>query len=548
MPQTREHFQICRLLGMPRAWWSFSKCDAGRGRQPGPGRARGLASSCAALSSRAAPIAARLARRAAGPDELRSALLALAREAPPREPRASCDCPWTGYSACAASAPSPRAPGGRGRSRVGEEVEVLPAGPPLAGRGACRCTGRPWTRVDGGHPCRRQPGRGGHGRPPPRRRPRARRHARRHLDARRRARGSLFARAAASRSRTRPGCASTWRAPRSWPGSGCSRRRASSRAPSCSPSSVSRGRRSRGAATCSCCVRYSPASTIGGARVLDPLPPKRRGASAARTCAPLRPPELPPRPGRGAPHRGSGVSGLAASDAGRAPGGSREAVAQALAGEPASWPWRGGIPPSTCRRSGLGALAYASRDARRASTRGSLCVRACRARSFGERFAAARARGSCSKRLVLADRREGRCACAAETACPRRARGEPGPREEEAQAELPGGRADGRSRRGRDRSVSGSGSALEPRRARARGAAAPGDGDLRRVGEGCSSTATTWTSSSDASATVGRPARALDVAAFKELTGLTRKHVIPLLEYLDRERVTRRVAPSAPFL
>ena len=33
---------------------------------------------------------------------------------------------------------------------------------------------------------------------------------------------------------------------------------------------------------------------------------------------------------------------------------------------------------------------------------------------------------------------------------------------------------------------------------------------------------------------------ALDVSSFKELTGLTRKHVIPLLEYLDRERVTQR--------
>jgi selenocysteine-specific elongation factor len=32
----------------------------------------------------------------------------------------------------------------------------------------------------------------------------------------------------------------------------------------------------------------------------------------------------------------------------------------------------------------------------------------------------------------------------------------------------------------------------------------------------------------------------LDVAGFKELTGLSRKWVIPLLEYLDRERVTRR--------
>jgi selenocysteine-specific elongation factor len=32
----------------------------------------------------------------------------------------------------------------------------------------------------------------------------------------------------------------------------------------------------------------------------------------------------------------------------------------------------------------------------------------------------------------------------------------------------------------------------------------------------------------------------IDVAAFKEMTGLSRKYAIPLLEYLDRERVTRR--------
>jgi selenocysteine-specific elongation factor len=34
---------------------------------------------------------------------------------------------------------------------------------------------------------------------------------------------------------------------------------------------------------------------------------------------------------------------------------------------------------------------------------------------------------------------------------------------------------------------------------------------------------------------------ALDVAVFKEEFGVTRKFAIPLLEYLDRERLTRRV-------
>jgi selenocysteine-specific elongation factor len=41
----------------------------------------------------------------------------------------------------------------------------------------------------------------------------------------------------------------------------------------------------------------------------------------------------------------------------------------------------------------------------------------------------------------------------------------------------------------------------------------------------------------------------LDVAVFKEITGgLTRKYAIPLLEFLDRERVTRRVGNEREIL
>jgi selenocysteine-specific elongation factor len=36
------------------------------------------------------------------------------------------------------------------------------------------------------------------------------------------------------------------------------------------------------------------------------------------------------------------------------------------------------------------------------------------------------------------------------------------------------------------------------------------------------------------------PDRSLDVTAFKDLAGVSRKYAIPLLEYLDRERITRR--------
>jgi len=38
------------------------------------------------------------------------------------------------------------------------------------------------------------------------------------------------------------------------------------------------------------------------------------------------------------------------------------------------------------------------------------------------------------------------------------------------------------------------------------------------------------------------------VAAFKELTGITRKHAIPLLEYLDRQRFTRRAGDERVIL
>jgi selenocysteine-specific elongation factor len=36
----------------------------------------------------------------------------------------------------------------------------------------------------------------------------------------------------------------------------------------------------------------------------------------------------------------------------------------------------------------------------------------------------------------------------------------------------------------------------------------------------------------------------VDVAAFKTRYGISRKYAIPLLEYLDRERITRRVGDS----
>ncbi|HEV3469454.1 MAG TPA: selenocysteine-specific translation elongation factor [Pyrinomonadaceae bacterium] len=44
------------------------------------------------------------------------------------------------------------------------------------------------------------------------------------------------------------------------------------------------------------------------------------------------------------------------------------------------------------------------------------------------------------------------------------------------------------------------------------------------------------------------PDRLIDVAAFKELSGVSRKYAIPLLEYFDRERVTRRAGDKRVIL
>jgi selenocysteine-specific elongation factor len=46
----------------------------------------------------------------------------------------------------------------------------------------------------------------------------------------------------------------------------------------------------------------------------------------------------------------------------------------------------------------------------------------------------------------------------------------------------------------------------------------------------------------------GTASQAISVATFKDRYGLSRKHAIPLLEYLDRERVTRRVGDSRVLL
>jgi selenocysteine-specific elongation factor len=44
------------------------------------------------------------------------------------------------------------------------------------------------------------------------------------------------------------------------------------------------------------------------------------------------------------------------------------------------------------------------------------------------------------------------------------------------------------------------------------------------------------------------PERLIDVAAFKDLAGVSRKYAIPLLEYFDREQITRRAGDKRLIL
>ena len=66
-------------------------------------------------------------------------------------------------------------------------------------------------------------------------------------------------------------------------------------------------------------------------------------------------------------------------------------------------------------------------------------------------------------------------------------------------------------------------------------------GKLVRTGDLCFDTSALDRLKSEVQALKQNGTETLDVAAFKSRFDLTRKYAIPLLEYLDRERVTRRV-------
>jgi selenocysteine-specific elongation factor len=73
-------------------------------------------------------------------------------------------------------------------------------------------------------------------------------------------------------------------------------------------------------------------------------------------------------------------------------------------------------------------------------------------------------------------------------------------------------------------------------------------GDLVRVSEGMVFHRESLEELKDSVRRQKEKGEAIDVAFFKQLAGVTRKHAIPLLEWLDREKVTRRVGKDRVVL
>ncbi|HKC13729.1 MAG TPA: selenocysteine-specific translation elongation factor, partial [Vicinamibacteria bacterium] len=127
MPQTREHFHICRLLGVPRGLVALTKCDLADADSQALAEME-VRELLAGSFLDGRPIVRVSARTGVGLERLRAALLELARESPPRGAggllRLPVDRVFTlrGFGTVVTGTLV------SGALNVGEEVEILPSG------------------------------------------------------------------------------------------------------------------------------------------------------------------------------------------------------------------------------------------------------------------------------------------------------------------------------------------------------------------------------------------------------------------------------------
>ena len=539
MPQTREHFHICRLLGVPRGLVVLTKCDLADAELIGLAEmeARELVKGSFLEDG---PLLRVSARTGQGLSELRAALLELAKEAPPREAsgllRLPVDRVFTlrGFGTVVTGTIT------GGALAAGDEVEILPPGRRVRVRGL-QVHGQAVTRVAAGsraavnlaavetadvlrgqvlvHPGTLAPTS--------------------MLDAeltllpgekplRDQARVRLHLASAEVLARVR-----LLEGPRVEPGASALVQLRLER-----PAVAGRGDR--------LVVRaYSPAATIGGARVLDPRPPKRRGAQAALPVRGLQPKDLP-----------LAQVSLLLLDEAKARGLSAAALASRLAvpeadvhaalrDEPAALGLGEGRALYVSRKA-LPAVADAVRDVLGRFHR-EQPLRAAMPREELKKRLSGRVADAVLGSSLVAMAEAGQVRLTAEAVSLATHVVTLAPKEEGTKtALLEAARAAGLQ--GVELKTFAEARSLDAKGLESLARMLVEAGHLRRLGEG-------MLVHRDHLEDLARRVRerwprgqVLDVLGFKEMTGLTRKHVIPLLEYLDRERVTRRVGAERTVL
>ncbi len=275
---------------------------------------------------------------------------------------------------------------------------------------------------------------------------------------------------------------------------------------------------------------YSPAVTIGGALVLDPLPPKRRGARAARLPAgeesldraAVRMIEEAGLAGLEAPRLAMRLTITAKELAALL---SRQTGVVAVGRDPVSYLSRPALASLVAAT-----LAQLERFHRENPLKAALPREELRRRLFAHTPA-----GAFEQVLEsLAD--EGKARLGADTVALAGREVCLTPAEESARRSLLEA-AQAAGLQGLELSQPPAG--LDPRLAERVARVLLAEGTLVRVGELLVHRDPLGTLK-DQVRRRWPPGSRLEVAGFKELTGLSRKFVIPLLEYLDRERVTRR--------
>ena len=527
MPQTREHFHICRLLGVPRGLVALTKCDAADGDLQGLAEME-VRELVAGSFLEGAPILRVSSKTGTGLPQLTRALLDLAQAAPRRPAdgllRLPVDRSFTlhGFGTVVTGTLV------SGALVVGDDLELVPSGKRTRARGA-QVHGVAVVAVEAGS--RAAVNLAG-------------------LEVGDVARGDVLARPGTMRptslldveltllagerplrdqSRVRLHVASAEVLARvRLLGRGALDAGATDVAQLRLERPVAAGRGDR------LIVRsYSPARTIGGARVLDPLPPKRKGVAAAA---------LRDLAGAGAAR----AAVLMIGEVGRA-GIDAETLAArvtlpvpsllaTLSGENGVVPL-GREPATFVSRGALDSLRAATRDML-ARFHEENALKAAMPREELRRRLFARAPEAAFEHVLAELVESGDLRLSADAVALARHAVRLTPAEEEARrALLEAALAAGLE--GLDVARAAAVARQDERLALRTSRLLLDEGLLRRVGE----LYVHRDPLDELKKEVRRrwpPGSRLDVGAFKEITGLSRKFVIPLLEYLDRERVTRR--------